>query len=136
MHKEEEGNMRKEAKLIRRIDACLENPSGTYNPIFSGEELEIIRKALIDRHVRESRITAGDVVTDNGYHQEVVITRIEKSGHFQGYYVADGVTVKGLEISKFTKIADRSGEWKACRGGVYFQPGAGLQGEGANEGCR
>ena len=30
MHKEEEGNMRKEAKLIRRIDAYLENPSGTF----------------------------------------------------------------------------------------------------------
>ncbi len=121
--------MRKESKLIKQIDNYLKNPSGTYKPIFSGEELEIIKKALIDRHVRESRIVAGDVVTDNGYHQEVVITRIEKSGYFQGYYVGDGVTVKGLEISKFTKIADRSGEWKTCRGGVYFQPKEGNNGD-------
>ena len=35
--------------------------------------------------------------------------------------MVDGVTVKGLEIKNFTKIADRSGEWKSCRSGVYFQ---------------
>ncbi len=113
--------MRKEAKLIKQINNYLKNPQGSYKPVFSDEELKVIKEALIDRHIKGSRIVAGDVVTDNGYHQEVVITRIDSGGYFQGYYVADGVTVKGLEISKFTKIADRSGEWKACRGGVYFQ---------------
>ena len=71
--------------------------------------------------IQESRIEAGDVVTDNGYHQEVVITRIDKHGYFEGYYVADGVTVKGLEIKNFVKIADKSGGWKSCRSGVFFQ---------------
>lgn len=76
--------MRKEAELIKRINNHLKNPSGTYSPVFSDGELEIIKKTLIDRHVRESRITVGDVVTDNGYHQEVVITRIEKKRIFPG----------------------------------------------------
>lgn len=113
--------MRKEAKLIKQINNYLKNPQGSYKPVFSDEGLKVIKEALIDRHIKGSRIVAGDVVTDNGYHQEVVITRIDSGGYFQGYYVADGVTVKGLEISKFIKIADKSGEWKACRGGVYFQ---------------
>lgn len=113
--------MRREAQLIKQINSYLKNPTNSYNPIFSEDDLRIIKEALIDRHIKGSRIVAGDVVTDNGYHQEVVITRIDSGGYFQGYYVADGVTVKGLEISKFTKIADRSGEWKTCRGGVHFQ---------------
>lgn len=113
--------MRREAQLIKQINNYLEKPTSTYNPIFSEEDLKIIKAALIDRHIKEQRIVAGDVVTDNGYHGEVVITRIDKRGYFQGYYVADGVTVKGLEIGKFVKIADKSGEWKSCRGGVYFQ---------------
>lgn len=113
--------MRREAQLIKQIDNYLKKPDNSYNPVFSEDDLKIIKAALIARHIKGSRIVAGDVVTDNGYHQEIVITRIETDGRFQGYYVADGVTVKGLEISRFTKIADRSGEWKACRGGVYFQ---------------
>ncbi len=113
--------MRIEAQLIKQINNYLEKPTSTYNPIFSAEDLKIIKAALIDRHIKENRIVAGDVVTDNGYHGEVVITRIDKGGYFQGYYVADGVTVKGLEIGKFVKIADKNGEWKSCRGGVYFQ---------------
>lgn len=117
----ERRNMRREAQLIKQINSYLKNPTNSYNLIFSEDDLRIIKEALIDRHIKGSRIVAGDVVTDNGYHQEVVITRIDSGGYFQGYYVADGVTVKGLEISKFTKIADRSGEWKTCRGGVYFQ---------------
>lgn len=87
----------------------------------SDSDLRIIQAALVEKEIQMSRIEAGDVVTDNGYHQEVVITRIDKHGYFEGYYVADGVTVKGLEIKNFVKIADKSGEWKSCRGGVYFQ---------------
>ena len=113
--------MRREAQLIKQINNYLKNPNNSYNPILSEDDWKIIKSALIDRHIKGSRIVAGDVVTDNGYHGEVVITRIDKGGYFQGYYVADGVTVKGLEIGKFVKIADKSGEWKSCRGGVYFQ---------------
>lgn len=87
----------------------------------SDSDLRIIQAALVEKEIQMSRIEAGDVVTDNGYHQEVVITRIDKHGYFEGYYVADGVTVKGLEIKNFVKIADKNGEWKPCRGGVYFQ---------------
>ena len=29
--------------------------------------------------------------------------------------------VFATEIKDFVKIADKSGEWKPCRGGVYFQ---------------
>ncbi|MCM1218078.1 MAG: hypothetical protein NC548_26630, partial [Lachnospiraceae bacterium] len=94
---------------------------GLYGLELPDSDLQVIRAALVEKAIKESRIVAGDVVTDNGYHGEVVITQISKSGIFQGYYVVDGVTVKGLDISKFVKIADKSGEWKPCRGGVYFQ---------------
>lgn len=33
------------------------------------------------------------------------------------------------EVKNFVKIADKSGEWKACRGGVYFQKNDGRNGE-------
>ena len=94
---------------------------GLYGLELPDSDLQVIRAALVEKEVKESRIVAGDVVTDYGYHGEVVITRIDKHGYFEGYYVVDGVTVKGLEIKNFTKIADRSGEWKSCRSGVYFQ---------------
>lgn len=52
-------------------------------------------------------IKVGDVVTDEGYHGEVVITRIDGTGEnasFKGYYLADGVPVTGLKLSRFKKI--------------------------------
>lgn len=49
----------------------------------------------------------GDVVTDEGYHGEVVITRIDGIGEnafFKGYYLGDGDPVTGLKIKDFKKI--------------------------------
>ena len=113
--------MSREAELIKEINEHIKKAGGLYGLELSDSDLQVIRAALVEKEIQMSRIEAGDVVTDNGYHQEVVITRIDKHGYFEGYYVADGVTVKGLEIKNFVKIADKSGEWKPCRGGVYFQ---------------
>lgn len=118
--------MSREAELIKEIDEHLrrEGHCGKlciYGLELPGSDLQVIRTALIEKKIRKSRIEAGDVVTDYGYHGQVVITRIEKCGYFEGYYVADGVTVKGLEIKDFVKIADKSGEWKSSRNGAYFQ---------------
>lgn len=113
--------MSREAELIQEIDKHIKKADGPYSLELSDSDLRIIQAALVEKEIQMSRIEAGDVVTDNGYHQEVVITRIDKYGYFEGYYVADGVTVKGLEIKNFVKIADKNGEWKPCRGGVYFQ---------------
>lgn len=113
--------MSREAELIQNIDEHIKKAGGLYGLELPNSDLQIIRAALVEKKIRKSRIEAGDVVTDNGYHGQVVITRIDKKGYFEGYYVVDGVTVKGLEIKDFVKIADKSGEWKPCRGGVYFQ---------------
>ena len=48
-------------------------------------------------------IKVGDVVTDNGYHGEVVVTCINYDT-FRGFYKADGVTVSGLRLEDFKKI--------------------------------
>lgn len=113
--------MSREMELIQEIDEHIKKAGGLYGLELPNSDLQIIRAALVEKKIRKSRIEAGDVVTDNGYHGQVVITRIDKKGYFEGYYVVDGVTVKGLEIKDFVKIADKSGEWKPCRGGVYFQ---------------
>lgn len=113
--------MSREAELIGSIDEHIRKAGGRYGMELSDSDLEVIRAALVEKSIQLSRIEAGDVVTDHGYHGQVVITRIDKQGYFEGYYVSDGVTVKNLHIKKFKKIADKSGEWKACRGGVYFQ---------------
>ena len=113
--------MSRAEKLIQEIDEHIKKAGGLYGLELPNSDLQIIRAALVEKKIRKSRIEAGDVVTDNGYHGQVVITRIDKHGYFEGYYVADGVTVKGLEIKNFVKIADKNGEWKPCRGGVYFQ---------------
>ena len=113
--------MSREAELIGNIDEHIKNAGGRYGMELSDSDLKVIRAALVEKSIQLSRIEAGDVVTDNGYRGQVVITRIDKRGFFEGYYVADGVTVKNLHIEKFKKIADKSGEWKACMGGVYFK---------------
>lgn len=48
-------------------------------------------------------IKVGDVVTDNGYHQKVVVTCIDYDT-FRGYYIADGCVVSGLKLEDFKKI--------------------------------
>lgn len=48
-------------------------------------------------------IKVGDVVTDNGYHQKVVVTQIYFD-MFKGYYIADGCVVSGLKLKDFKKI--------------------------------
>ena len=48
-------------------------------------------------------IKVGDVVTDNGYHGEVVVTCIDYDT-FKAFYKADGVTVSGLRLEDFKKI--------------------------------
>ena len=113
--------MSREAELIQNIDEHIKKAGGLYGLELPNSDLQIIRAALVEKKIRKSRIEAGDVVTDNGYHGQVVITQKKKKGYFEGYYVVDGVTVKGLEIKDFVKIADKSGEWKSCRNGAYFQ---------------
>lgn len=92
------------------------------------DALTRIKDALIEKKARESRIEVGDVVSDFGYHGEVVITKIE-GNRFCGYYVTDGLPVKYLNFvdpetgkQKFKKIADSAGQWRRSRGGAYFEP--------------
>ena len=54
-------------------------------------------------HKATGVIKVGDVVTDNSYHGEVVVTRIDYNT-FSGYYLIDGVVVSGLNLDKFKKI--------------------------------
>ncbi len=54
-------------------------------------------------HKATEVIKVGDVVTDNGYHGEVVVTCIDYDT-FKGFYKADGVTVSGLKLEDFKKI--------------------------------
>ncbi len=59
----------------------------------------VIKPAI---HKATEVIKVGDVVTDNGCHGEVVVTRIY-CGLFQGYYKEDGVTVSALRLEHFKK---------------------------------
>ena len=54
-------------------------------------------------HKATEVIKVGDVVTDNGYHGEVVVTCIDYDT-FRGYYLADGIVVSGLRLEDFKKI--------------------------------
>ncbi len=60
----------------------------------------VIKPAI---HKATEIIKVGDVVTDNGYHDKVVVTCIN-GDTFRGYYLADGVVVAGLKLEKFEKI--------------------------------
>ena len=51
------------------------------------------------------QIKVGDVVTDDGYCGEVVVTSINGE-YFRGYYRADGVPVAGLKLKNFEKIVN------------------------------
>lgn len=69
--------------------------------VFSGPAYRNLIKPAIYKATEVIKV--GDVVTDNGYHGEVVITCI-CNGLFKGYYRADGVTVSGLRLEDFKKI--------------------------------
>lgn len=68
--------------------------------IFSEPAYRNVIKPAI--HKATEVIKVGDVVTDNGCHGEVVVTRIY-CGLFQGYYKEDGVTVSALRLEHFKK---------------------------------
>lgn len=54
-------------------------------------------------HKATEVIKVGDVVTDDGYHGEAVVTGIY-GNKFCGYYLADGLVISGLDIDDFKKI--------------------------------
>ena len=54
-------------------------------------------------HKATEVIKVGDVVTDDGYHGEAVVTSIY-GNKFRGYYLADGLVISGLDIDDFKKI--------------------------------
>ncbi len=60
----------------------------------------VIKPAI---HKATEVIKVGDVVTDSGYHNKVVVTCID-GDIFRGYYLTDGVVVAGLKLEKFEKI--------------------------------
>lgn len=68
--------------------------------IFSEPAYRNVIKPAI--HKATEVIKVGDVVTDNGCHGEVVVTRIY-CRLFQGYYKEDGVTVSALRLEHFKK---------------------------------
>ena len=70
--------MSREAELIKEIDEHIKKAGGLYGLELPDSDLQVIRAALVEKEVKESRIVTGDVVTDYGYHGEVVITRIDK----------------------------------------------------------
>lgn len=69
--------------------------------VFSAQAYRNIIKPAI--HKSTEVIKVGDVVTDNGYHQKVVVTCIDYDT-FRGYYLADGCVVSGLKLEDFKKI--------------------------------
>lgn len=69
--------------------------------VFSASAYRNLIKPAI--HKATEIIKVGDVVTDNGYHGEIVITCIT-DGFFKGYYRADGAVVSGLRLKDFKKI--------------------------------
>lgn len=86
---------------------------------FTQDELDYIIGILKEKKIAEKQIVPGDVVTDNGYHGRVVVTAV-RNGWFEGYYVEDGVTVKGLELAKFKKVSESVGNWIPTRTGAVF----------------
>ena len=60
----------------------------------------VIKPAI---HKATEVIKVGDVVTDDGYRREVVVTHIY-GNKFCGYYLENGLTISGLDIDDFKKI--------------------------------
>ena len=69
--------------------------------VFSAQAYRNMIKPAI--HKATEVIKVGDVVTDNGYHQKVVVTCINYD-MCKGYYLADGCVVSGLKLEDFKKI--------------------------------
>ena len=69
--------------------------------VFSGPAYRNVIKPAIYKATEVIKV--GDVVTDNGYHGEVVVTCITYDT-FKGFYKADGVVVSGLRLEDFKKI--------------------------------
>lgn len=61
----------------------------------------IIRPAI--RRAVEGPFQVGDVVTDQGYYGEIVITCIN-GDYIKGYGIKDGMVFNGLDIRKFKRV--------------------------------
>lgn len=61
----------------------------------------IIRPAI--KRMKEGPFRVGDVVTDNGYYREIVITDI-RNGVIKGYALKDGMVFSGLDSRKFKRV--------------------------------
>ncbi len=70
--------------------------------VFSVQAYKNIIAPIVRRTV-EGPFRVGDVVTDNGYYGEIVITSIN-NGFFKGYGRKDGMVFSGLDIKKFKKV--------------------------------
>ena len=71
--------------------------------VFAEPAYKNIIKPAIFKATEQIRV--GDVVTDDGYCGEVVVTTIDGE-YFRGYYRADGVPVAGLKLKNFEKIVN------------------------------
>ncbi len=69
--------------------------------VFSEPAYRNMIKPMI--HKATEIIKVGDVVTDDGYHGNIVITCID-GDTFRGYYLSDGLVVAGLPLKQFKKI--------------------------------
>lgn len=70
--------------------------------VFSAQAYKNIIAPTVRRTV-EGPFRVGDVVTDNGYYGEIVITRID-NGCLKGYGRKDGTVFSGLDIARFKKV--------------------------------
>ena len=69
--------------------------------VFSEPAFRNMIKPLIHKAIECVKVR--DVVADEGYHGQVVVTCID-GATFRGYYLADGVVVAGLPLERFKKI--------------------------------
>lgn len=70
--------------------------------VFSVQAYKNIIQPAIRRSI-EGPFQIGDVVTDQGYYGEIVITRID-NGYIRGYGIKDGVVFSGLDVKKFKRV--------------------------------
>ncbi len=71
--------------------------------VFSAQAYKNVIAPAVRRTV-EGSFRTGDVVTDNGYYGEIVITCMDYDGFFMGYGRKDGMVFKGLNTKKFKKV--------------------------------
>ncbi|MDE7444780.1 MAG: hypothetical protein K2N15_03635 [Lachnospiraceae bacterium] len=70
--------------------------------VFSVQAYDNVIRPAIRRTV-EGPFKAGDVVTDNGYYGEIVITRID-NGFIYGYGIKDGAIFSRLDVRNFKRV--------------------------------